>query len=159
MAIDIFDLSMPWWEFLLRAAVVYAVLLALVRLSGKRTVGQFTPFDMILVVLLGNAVQNSLIGEDNSLAGGLLLATALIGMNWLVGLVTARWPRADRLIEGSPVLLARDGQVFRDVLRREQVSRREFEQAMRQADCTVVGEVALAVLETNGHISVIRRRD
>ncbi len=159
MSAEFFDLSMPWWEFMLRAVVVYVVLLVLVRLSGKRTVGQFTPFDMILIVLLGTAVQNSLIGEDYSLFGGLILAATLIGMNWLVGLLTSRSSRVDRLIEGSPVLLARDGQLFRDVLRREQVGRREFEQVMRQADCTGIDEVALAVLETNGHISVVRRRD
>ena len=61
---DLFQLAMPWWEFVLRAVVVYAVLLLMVRLSGKRTMGQFTPFDMILIVLLGNAVQNSLLGKD-----------------------------------------------------------------------------------------------
>lgn len=159
MSAEFFDLSMPWWEFMLRAVVVYVVLLCLVRLSGKRSVGQFTPFDMILIVLLGTAVQNSLIGEDYSLFGGLILAATLIGMNWLVGLLSARSERADRLIEGSPVLLARDGQVFGEVLRREQVSPREFEQALRQAGCTEVDDVALAVLETNGHISVIRRKD
>ena len=66
---DLFTLAMPWWEFVLRAVVVYIVLLALIRVSGKRSMGQFTPFDMLLVVLLGNAVQNALLGEDHSLLG------------------------------------------------------------------------------------------
>ena len=87
---DLFELSMPWWEFVLRAAVVYVVLLVLVRLSGKRTVGQYTPFDMILVVLVGNAVQNSMIGDDHSLLGGVVLVTTLIGLNWVVGVASAR---------------------------------------------------------------------
>ena len=68
---SLFELAMPWWEFVLRAVAVYVVVLVLVRLTGKRTVGQFTPFDLLLVVLLGTAVQNSLIGEDTSLVGGL----------------------------------------------------------------------------------------
>ena len=94
---------MPWWEFVLRAVIVYAVLLAMIRVSGKRTMGQFTAFDMLLIVLLGNAVQNALLGTDTSMAGGLLLAGTLIALNWTVGLVTARSKRAERLLEGAPV--------------------------------------------------------
>ena len=109
----LFELSMPWWEFVLRAAAVYVVLLVLIRLSGKRTMGQFTPFDMLLIVLLGNAVQNALLGKDTSLLGGLLLAAMLIALNWCVGFVTSRSQRAERLVEGVPVVLARDGQLFR----------------------------------------------
>lgn len=154
----LFELSMPWWQFVLRAAIVYVVLLLMVRLSGKRTVGQFTPFDLILVVLLGNAVQNSLIGEDMSLIGGLLLAATLICLNWVTGWITSRSRRIDRLIEGSPVLLVRDGQVFEPVLRAQQLSQADLEVALRQADCSHIDEVALAVLETNGHISVVKRR-
>ena len=122
----LFDLAMPWWEFVLRAAVVYVAILLMVRLSGKRTVGQFTPFDMILLVLLGTAVQNSLIGEDVSLLGGLILAATLIGLNYLIALVTSRSVRADRLIEGAPVVLARDGRLFERMLKRELVSRADF---------------------------------
>ncbi len=71
---EFFRLSMPWWHFVLRAAIVYVVILAFVRLSGKRTLGQFTTFDTLLLILIGTAVQNSLIGDDVSLAGGLILA-------------------------------------------------------------------------------------
>jgi uncharacterized membrane protein YcaP (DUF421 family) len=154
---DLFALSMPWWEFVLRAVVVYVFVLVVVRLAGKRSVGQFTPFDLILVVLLGNAVQNSLIGQDTSLLGGLLLAGTLIGLNWLVGWITARSARIDRLVEGSPVLLVRDGVVFDAALRAQHLSRSDLDESLRQQGCDHVGDVALAVLETNGHISVIRR--
>src|SRR5688572_1267406 len=70
---DAFHLSMPWWEYLVRACIVYFVLLGMIRVSGKRSMGQFTSFDMLLVVLLGNAVQNALLGSDNSVSGGLIL--------------------------------------------------------------------------------------
>lgn len=154
---ELFALSMPWWEFVLRAVVVYVVVLAMVRLSGKRTIGQFTPFDLLVVVLLGTAVQNSLIGKDTSLLGGLILAATLIGLNWLAGLVTSRSRAAERLLEGSPVLLVRDGEVYADALRSQHLSRDDLEEILRQQGCQRVEDVKLAVLETNGRISVIPR--
>ena len=154
---DLFELSMPWWEFILRAVVVYVVLLTLIRLSGKRTMGQFTPFDMLLIVLLGTAVQNSLLGGDTSLGGGLLLAMVLISLNWCVAFVTSRSQRAERMVEGVPVVLARDGQLFRSVLRRELVSEDDFDEALRQNGEMTLTDVRIALLETNGMISVVRR--
>lgn len=156
---DLFDLSMPWWEFVLRAVVVYVTVLTMVRVSGKRAMGQLTPFDMLLIVLLGNAVQNALLGEDTSLGGGLLLAATLIALNFAVGLLTSRSERLERLIEGEPIVLARDGHVFREVLRRELVSRADFEAAMRQQGCPGIDNVRLALLETNGHITISTSRD
>ena len=155
--IEMLDLAMPWWHFVLRACVVYFVLLLMIRASGKRTMGQFTPFDMLLVVLLGNAVQNALLGSDTSVAGGLLLAITLISLNWIVGFVSARSEKVEALIEGSPVLLARDGNVYREVLRKELISRADFDKALREAGCEAIDEVKLAVLETNGHITIIKR--
>jgi len=152
---DLFRLSMPWWEFVFRAVVVYVAVLTMVRVSGKRAMGQLTPFDMLLIVLLGNAVQNALLGQDTSLGGGLLLAATLISLNFAVGLITSRSARAERLIEGEPVVLARDGHVFRQVLRRELVSNADFEAAMRQQGCLQLDEVKLALLETNGHITIL----
>ncbi|MEJ2791443.1 MULTISPECIES: YetF domain-containing protein [unclassified Pseudoxanthomonas] len=155
---EMFQLAMPWWAFVLRACVVYFILLAMLRVSGKRSMGQFTPFDILLVVLLGNAVQNALLGADTSVGGGLLLAATLIALNWIVGLVSARSPKVERWVEGAPVLLARDGQVYRDVLRRELISREDFEKAMREAGCLDMADIRLAVLENNGHITVVGRQ-
>ncbi|KQZ56937.1 MULTISPECIES: YetF domain-containing protein [unclassified Lysobacter] len=156
---DAFDLSMPWWHYLLRACVVYFVLLVMIRVSGKRSMGQFTSFDMLLVVLLGNAVQNALLGTDTTVGGGLILAATLIALNWGVGYVSSRSDRAERLFEGVPVVLARDGHVYREVLRRELVSRADFHKAMRENDCAEVDHIGLATLETNGHITILRRGD
>ncbi|EOW2136744.1 DUF421 domain-containing protein [Stenotrophomonas sp. GD03908] len=155
---DLFALAMPWWEFILRAVVVYVVVLGMVRLSGKRPLGQITPFDVLLVVLLGNAVQNALLGTDTSLGGGLLLAATLILLNYGVGWVSTRSRRIERLVEGEPVVIARDGRLFDAVLRREQVTRADFEAAMRQQGCLGVGDVELALLEINGHITIIPRK-
>lgn len=153
----LFELAMPWWEFVLRAIVVYVVLLAMLRLSGKRTVGQFAPFDLLVVVLLGTAVQNSLIGEDFSLLGGLILAATLIGCNWLVGFATARSRVLDHLAEGSPVLLARDGELFPAVLRRQNISRLDVDEALRDNGIDDLSRAALVTLEVDGTITVVPR--
>lgn len=152
------QLSAPWWHFVLRAVLVYVMVMVLMRISGKRAVGQFTPFDLVLLILIGNAVQNGINGGDNSLTGAALMAGTLIVINYLVALAAARNARIQRLIEGAPVLLARDGQVFHAVLRRELVSEQDFQEALRQAGVENVNQVALAVLETNGHISVVPRQ-
>ncbi|MCA0392734.1 MAG: DUF421 domain-containing protein [Proteobacteria bacterium] len=154
-----FQLAMPWWEFILRALMVYFVLMLMIRLSGKRSMGQFTSFDILLVVLLGNAVQNALLGEDASVGGGMLLAATLIVLNWVVGWLSARSPRVERWVEGVPVLLARDGNVYRDVLRRELISHEDFQKAMRESGCLELDNIRLAVLETNGQISIVQRSD
>ena len=154
---EMFDLAMPWWAFVLRACIVYFILLLLIRASGKLTMGQFTPFDMLLVVLLGNAVQNALLGQDTSVGGGLLLALTLLVLNWLVGLVSARSARMEALVEGVPVLLARDGKVYKDVLRRELISRADFDKAMRESGVEDLDDIRMAVLETNGHITLVTR--
>lgn len=155
---DLFALAMPWWEFMLRAVVVYAVVLGMVRLSGKRALGQITPFDVLLIVLLGNAVQNALLGEDTSLAGGLLLAATLIAINYAVGWLVSRSRRMERLVEGEPVLVARDGKLLESVLRRELLTRADFDAALRQQGCRSIDEVELALLETNGHITIVPRQ-
>lgn len=156
---ELWELGMPWYEFILRATAVYVVVLLMTRLSGKRSVGQTTPFDILVIVLLGTAVQNSLIGEDTSLLGGLILAATLLSLNWLVGFVTARCAPLDRVMEGAPVVLVHKGQVYWDQLRRCNVSPADLDVAMRTHDCRGHAEIDLAMLETSGEITVQKRRD
>src|SRR5690606_41091244 len=101
---DLFELSIPWWEIVLRGTVVYFVLLFLLRLSGKRSVGQFTPFDHLVLVLLGDAMQGSMIAGDESLAGGIILVLTLLGWNRLMGWLTSRSRRLERAVESRPVV-------------------------------------------------------
>ena len=156
---DLFALSAPWWHFVLRAVVIYGMVMLLIRVSGKRAVGQFTPFDLVLLILIGNAVQNGLNGGDNSLTGAVILAGVLIALNFGVAFVTSRSRRAECWIEGVPVVLARNGRVFEDVLRRELVSLDDFHEALRMNNMADVGDVSLALLETNGSISVVPKGD
>ena len=154
---DLFQLSAPWWHFVLRAVAIYALVMVLMRVSGKRAVGQFTPFDLILLILIGNAVQNGINGGDNSLTGAFVMAATLIALNWVVAFASSRSRKAERLVEGVPVVLARDGHVFEQVLRRQLVSDADFHKALRQHDIASVSQVALALLETNGSISIVPR--
>lgn len=151
---DLFTLSAPWWHFVLRAVAIYVIVMLLVRISGKRAVGQFTPFDLVLLILIGNAVQNGMNGGDNTLTGALILALCLIALNYAVALLTARSPAAQRLIEGRAVVLARNGKVFRGVLKRELVSNADFHEAMREAGCPSLDRLKTATLESNGRISI-----
>jgi uncharacterized membrane protein YcaP (DUF421 family) len=155
---DLFELSIPWWEIVLRGTVVYFVLLLLLRLSGKRTVGQFTPFDLLVLVLLGDAMQGSMIAGDQSLGGGIILVVTLLGWNMLVGMVTSRSQAIERLVEGRPVVLARNGHIYGEALDRSNLNIDDLQEAMRNADCVAVGDVRLAVLEKDGKISIVTGR-
>lgn len=152
---DLFQLSAPWWHFVLRAVAIYLLVMLLVRVSGKRAVGQFTPFDLVLLILIGNAVQNGMNGGDLSVTGAAILAACLIALNYAVAFATSRSRRVEAIIEGVPVVLARNGKVYREVLRRELVSQEDFEEALRTSGLRGLEEVEVALLETNSKISVV----
>src|SRR4051794_41400050 len=151
------NLAVPWWELILRSAVVYVFLLIVLRITGKRQVGQLAPFDLVLLLVLSNAVQNSMNGGDNSLIGGLLSAATLIAFNYLVGFLTFRSKRLEALIEGRPELLVHNGKLYEEVLTRAQLTRHELNAALRQAGCGRVEGGHTAVLGHNGSISVVPR--
>jgi uncharacterized membrane protein YcaP (DUF421 family) len=148
-----------WTHFIIRAVVVYAFLLVLLRFTGKRQVGQLAPFDLVLLLVLSNAVQNAMNGGDNSITGGLILATTLVGLNWLVGWATFRSKRLEGLIEGRPIVLIHDGRIDQQALRSVQMTAHELKAALRAEGCAGEEEVRFAVLENNGHVTVVRRNN
>jgi len=150
-------LSIPIWEFVFRGAVVYLFLLVLLRLTGKRQVGQLATFDLVLLLILSNAVQNSMNGGDNSLIGGLISALTLIALNHLVGAATSSSRTIEMFVEGRPQVLVHNGRVYGDVLRRSQLTRNELDAAIRSAGCSAVDNVHVAILENNGSITVLPR--
>ncbi|MDB5963706.1 MAG: hypothetical protein JWQ72_206 [Polaromonas sp.] len=149
-----FTLSLPWWELVSRAALVYLALLLMMRVSGKRTVGQFTPFDLLVVMLLSESVSNSLSGGDDSLAGGLLLAATLIAMNVSMAFLTSRSRSLQKHIEGEAVLIGRNGVIFHDVLKKQRVPYSDVERALRENDCAL-DQMKCAFLEADGDISIL----
>ena len=147
--------SIELWELFLRAVIVYVFLLTLLRITGKRQVGQLAPFDLVLLLVLSNAVQNSMNGGDNSLTGGLVTATTLVAMNYAMSLATYRSKRLEALIEGRPQVLIHNGQLHEDVMARAQLTHHEVLSALRRSGCAGVAQVHVAVLENNGVISVV----
>jgi uncharacterized membrane protein YcaP (DUF421 family) len=140
----------------LRTLVVYVVVLAGVRLSGKREVGQMTPFDLTLLLLISNAVQNAMTGPDTSLAGGVVAASTLLLMNYLIAEVSGGNRRFRKFVQGQPSLLVHDGQVIASHMAREHVSLDQLQTAMREHGIGTMHEVALAVLEVDGSISFLK---
>ena len=146
----------PWWEPIVRAASIYVALMLLMRLAGKRTLSQLTPFDLLVMLLLSEAVSPSLGGNDQSLLGGIVRAATLIGLNLAVGYATAQSRSVERFIQGSPVVIGRHGTLFEKAMRRQRIGRDDIDKALRQAQCTLQ-ELELAVLEPDGQITVWKR--
>ena len=144
-----------WWEFIVRAVVVYVFLLVLLRLTGKRQVGQLAPFDLVLLLVLSNAVQNSMSGGDNSITGGMILATTLVMLNFGVSWLTYRSKSLEALIEGRPVIIVHDGKIDHLAMRKVQMTNHELEASLRAEGCAGPEQVRFAVLENNGHVTVI----
>jgi uncharacterized membrane protein YcaP (DUF421 family) len=142
-----------------RTAVIYGVVLLGVRLSGKREVGQMTPFDLTLLLLLSNGVQNAMTGPDTSLTGGIVAACTLLLMNFLVAELSGANRRFRRLIEGQPTLLIHDGEIISSHMAREHVSADELRRALREHGIGDYKDVALAVLEVDGSISCLKYDD
>jgi len=156
MGILIPDISIA--EKVVRSVVVYGFLLIAFRLSGKRQLGQMTPFDLVVLLIISNVVQNAVIGNDNSLGGGLIGATTILLVNGAVAYVGFRFPRADRVLEHSPTLLVRNGRIIRANLRREALTRRDLRGALRHHGIISLREIRYAFLEEDGHVSVVTRR-
>ena len=152
------SMAVPWWELVLRSVVVFAALLLLLRLTGKRQVGQLAPNDLVLLLILSNAVQNSMNAGDNSLIGGLISATTLVLLNYGVSILVRKSRKVERFVDGRPQILVRDGALFESVLADAGITRAELNGALRQNGCSNLKDVHLAILETNGSISVLQHK-
>jgi uncharacterized membrane protein YcaP (DUF421 family) len=143
-------------QIVLRTGVIYLLVLLGVRLSGKREVGQMTPFDLTLLLLLSNSVQNAMTGPDTSLMGGAVAAGTLLILNYLIAEVAGTNRRFRRLIQGQPSLLVHDGKVIESHMAREHVSMDELHCALREHGINSIDQVALSVLEVDGSISCLK---
>ncbi|HZL07016.1 MAG TPA: YetF domain-containing protein [Coriobacteriia bacterium] len=138
-----------------RTLAVYIVMVLGLRFSGKREIGQFTSFDLVVVLLIANAVQNAMVGPDNTLMGGLVAAVTLLAANWAVGRVVDTQPRVRRVLLGEPRVLVSEGTVIEANLRREDLTHEELAAAIREHGFENTSDVRLAVLEIDGTISVV----
>jgi uncharacterized membrane protein YcaP (DUF421 family) len=148
-------MATPAWNIALRSLLVYVAVFLGLRLMGKREMGQMTVFDLVVILLIANAVQNAMVGRDSSLQGGILAALVLLIVNRGVGLLRLRGVRWGRLLEGTPTVLVEDGEFIDTHLRKEGLDRGEVEMAIREHGLDSVTAVKLAVLETDGSISIV----
>jgi uncharacterized membrane protein YcaP (DUF421 family) len=146
-------------QLVVRSIIVYAFVVFLLRFTGKRQIGQLAPFDLVLLLMLSNAVQNALNGGDTSVAGGLLAATTLVALNSIVAVVTSKSKKAEAIIEGHPLVLIHNGKLYQTMMDQARLTHHELNSALRQAGCGCVDDVQYAVLENNGAISVVARKD
>lgn len=143
------------FDILLRTTAIYLVILIGLRLAGKREIGQMTVFDLVVLLLISNAVQNAMVGPDTSLVGGILAAVVLLVINALVARLRLKWPRLRHWVEGTPTLLALHGEMIPEHLRREGVDEETLLAALREHGIADLSSVEMAVLETDGSISVV----
>jgi len=148
-------MNVPWWEFVVRGIVVYTCLLVFLRLTGRRKIGQYEPFDLVVLLLLSNAVQNAMNAGDNSLVGGLISAATLIGCHSLIARLSYHSPRLARWIDGQPRVLVQDGVLDPAVMRDEALTADDVAAALRAGGCLQTHEVERATIEANGQITVV----
>jgi uncharacterized membrane protein YcaP (DUF421 family) len=151
-----FDMDLPWWEFVARGAMIYLALLIMVRLSGRRTIGQFTPFDLLVVMLLSESVSNGLSGGDDSVSGALIIAATLIVLNGSIGLLSARSRKVEAMVEGDVLLIGRDGVFFDKIMHRNRIGEIDVEQALRESGCAR-HQMQCAFLEADGSITILKK--
>jgi uncharacterized membrane protein YcaP (DUF421 family) len=154
---------MHWWqpeiplvEKIVRSLVVYVFLLVLFRLMGKREVAQMTVFDLVVLLVLSNVLQNAMIGPDNSVIGGLIGATTIMAINWLVGRLAYSSKWFERTIEGVPTILIHSGHMVEPNMRRAGISHEELLSNLRSQGVFCVDDVRAAVLEPSGKLSVLK---
>jgi uncharacterized membrane protein YcaP (DUF421 family) len=145
-----FHLPLPLLEKLLRPVIVYLVLVLLLRIFGKRELAQLNPFDLVVLLSLSNTVQNAIIGDDNSVSGGVIGAVGLLAINWIVVRILFRSPRLTRLFEGKSAVLVRDGQVDRKALERESLTHTELIEVIHRQGFEHLHDVKCCELEPNG---------
>lgn len=140
---------------LLRTTLVYLVILVGLRLSGKREIGQMTVFDLVVLLLISNAVQNAMVGTDTSLTGGILAAVVLLVLNGLIAHLRLHSPLLRRMVEGTPTLLVLHGEMISLHMRKEGIDEESLLAALREHGVTEISAVEMAVLEIDGSISVV----
>jgi uncharacterized membrane protein YcaP (DUF421 family) len=146
----------PVLALVVRSLVVYVFLMIALRLAGRRELGQMTTFDLVLLLVLANAVQNSINAGDNSLGGGLISAMTLLVVNFAVGEATYRWRWFERLVQGRPVPLVRNGKIVLRNMKRERVTVEELRSALRKQGVDGVSKCKHAVLESDGTLTAVR---
>lgn len=151
---SMFHLELPLLEKILRPMIVFVCLVAFLRLFGKRELAQLNPFDLVVLLSLSNTVQNAIIGEDNSVTGGLIGALALLTINWVVARLLFKLPRVNRALQGAETVLIRKGKVDKKAMEQEALTEIELLSIVHKQGLNSFSEVEKCVLEPNGNFYV-----
>jgi len=149
-----FDLSISLGELIARAAIVYFFLFVMLRFGGKKHVGELSPFDLVVLLIISETVNGALIADDNSLVGGLVSAGTLVAIVQIISYMTWRNKAAERLFEGSPKILVRHGHVDKEMMAREQITPSELNKTLRREGHTSLTKIRYVVLENDGSMTV-----
>jgi uncharacterized membrane protein YcaP (DUF421 family) len=155
---DMFALGLPLVEKMLRPIVVYLFLIVGLRIAGKRELAQLNPFDLVVLLTLSNTVQNAIIGDDNSVTGGVVGAATLLAVNYFVVRFLFDHEKLDRLVEGDPDVLIKDGRICEDRLRAELITRSELEAAAHKQGFASLDEIDRAILDPGGSVSFFAKK-
>jgi uncharacterized membrane protein YcaP (DUF421 family) len=158
LSTDMFHLPVPVVEKILRPVIVYLSLIIFLRLFGKRELAQLNPFDLVVLLSLSNTVQNAMIGDDNSVSGGIIGSLSLLTINWLLTWVLFRAPKVNHALEGSPATLIQGGVVDEAALKKESLTSEELISVLNKNGFNDPGEVQTCVLEPNGTFYVKGRQ-
>lgn len=149
--------ELPVWEKILRAAAVYLFLLAALRLTGKRQMGQMSSFDLVVLLIISNVLQNAMIGNDNSVLGGFIGAATILLLNYTIARAVVSNKAVERVVEGAPTLLVHNGRVFEQNLKGELLTRDELMAALRRQGILAIEDVRVAWLEETGAITAVKK--
>lgn len=153
------DLSVPISELIIRATTVFLVLFLLFKIWGKKHIGEMAPFDFVILLIMSEALQNSLISNESSITGGLIVVTTLMLLATFMGLLSYHFRSAEKFLEGTPKVLIRNGKLMEDILQKEKISIAELLESIRENGVLNLQDIALAMLEANGKISVIKKEN
>lgn len=156
---DVFTLSAPWWTFLVRGAITYLGLLILMRLAGKRSFGELSAFDVVVIALAGGTLRTAIIGDDHGLAGPFLGVIGILLADKAIAWASARAPWFNRVMEGFPTVLIREGQRDPKALRRQNLTDAALDRALHAVGLEDERDIVLGRLEPNGKITLVRQRD
>ena len=156
---SLWQLSAPFWQFVFRGAIVYLAVLFLLRIGGKRQIGQMGAAEFVSILLISNAVQNSMNGGDNSITAGLILATVLVVLSEVVAYLSFKSKKVEQLIQGRPTLLIHKGRILHEKMDQGLLNMHDLKTLLRRQGIHDVAEVYEAILESNGSLSITKCSD
>ncbi len=153
------ELSTPASELVIRAASIFLILFIMFKIWGKKHLGEMAAFDFVILLIMSEAVQNSLVDGDKSIPGGLIVITTFMLLSSIMNIIAFRFRKAERFLDGTPKVIVRDGKIMEKVLQKERISLQELLESVREQGVLHLQDVGLALLEANGKISVIKKED